>query len=52
MIRYQLSNAQLLVDDTQNYYGLKADISAAVEFITRNITATPGAFYDWIMRQN
>lgn len=38
-----------LIEETYNYYGLKAELSAAKEFISRNMSATPGSFYDWIM---
>ena len=44
-------NPQLLLDQTQNFYGLKADLSAAIEFIEKQVSATPGAFYDWFMTQ-
>lgn len=40
----------MLIEETHNYYGLKADLSAAIDFISRNAPATPGAFYDWVMK--
>lgn len=40
---------QLLIEQTQNFYGLKAELSAAVEFLNRAVGATPGSFYDWVM---
>lgn len=39
----------MLIEETYNYYGLKADLSAAIDFVSRNAPATPGAFYDWVM---
>jgi len=46
------NNPQMLIEQTQNYYGLKADLTAAMEFISQHVQATPGAFYDWIMKKN
>lgn len=42
---------QLLIEQTYNFYGFKADLSSAVEFINRVVSATPGSFYDWVMKQ-
>ncbi len=42
---------QMLIEQTQNFYGLKADIAAAIEFIDHCVSATPGSFYEWVTRQ-
>ncbi len=47
-----INTPQMLIEQTQNYYGLKADLSAAIEFISQHVPATPGAFYDWITKKN
>lgn len=41
---------QLLIEQTQNFYGLKADIAAATEFLKLVVGATPGSFYEWVTR--
>lgn len=41
---------QLLVEQTHNFYGLKADIAAAAEFLKLFVGATPGSFYEWVTR--
>lgn len=43
---------QMLVEQTYNYYGLKADIAAAAQFIEKYVSATPGAFYEWVNNQS
>lgn len=43
---------QSLVKLTYNFYGFKADLSAASEFLTRNVSGTPGAFLDWMMKRD
>ena len=43
---------QSLIELTYNFYGLKADLSSAVEFLQRNVLGTPGAFYDWMTKQD
>lgn len=45
---YSNITPQLLIEETYNYYGLKAELSVAKEFISRHISATPGIFYEWI----
>lgn len=41
-------NPQLLIEETYNFYGLKASLAAATEFIKQFGSATPGSFYDWV----
>lgn len=43
---------QSLIELTYNFYGLKADLSAAAEFLRRNVLGTPGAFVDWMAKQD
>lgn len=43
---------QALIEQTYNYYGLKADLAAAAEFIKLFVCATPGGFYEWLLRQD
>lgn len=42
---------QSLIEQTHNFYGLKADLAAAIEFIEKQVVPTPGSFYDWMMTQ-
>lgn len=44
--------AQNLIEETYNYYGLKASLKLAVEFIEQFHCATPGSFYEWVNRDN
>lgn len=48
---YTSITPQILIDETHNYYGLKAELSAAIEFISHNVSATPGSFYEWVMKK-
>ena len=48
---YAIQNAEHLIEETHNYYGLKAEIEAAAEFLTLCGVPTPGAFYDWVTRK-
>lgn len=41
----------MLIDQTQNFYGLKAALADAEEFLSAVVHATPGSFYDWMTRQ-
>lgn len=42
---------QMLIEQTQNFYGLKAELATAIEFIERGLGSTPGSFYEWMIRQ-
>lgn len=42
---------QSLIDLTYNFYGVKADIASAVEYLNHNTSATPGSFCDWFQKQ-
>lgn len=37
-----------LVEETYNYYGVKADVSLATEYSKTTAYLTPGAFYEWL----
>ena len=37
-----------LVEETYNYYGVKADVSLATEYSKTTAHLTPGAFYEWL----
>jgi len=39
---------EMLVKETHNYYGLKADLHHAIEYLSNQVHATPGNFYDWL----
>lgn len=43
---------QILIEETYNYYGKKASLPMAVEFIDQFGCATPGRFFDWICNQD
>ncbi len=40
----------MLIEETYNYYGIKADLSAAIDFVNQHASVTPGAFYDWMKK--
>lgn len=44
--------AQMLIEQTHNFYGLKAELSKAKEYLANFVGATPGGFYDWVHQQN
>lgn len=41
---------QILIDMTYNFYGAKADLAAAMEYLRLTECPQPGAFYDWMMK--
>ncbi len=47
-----INTPQMLIEQTQNYYGLKVDLSLAMEYISQHVHVTPGAFYEWITKKN
>lgn len=42
---------QMLIEQTQNFYGLKVDIQVAIEFLNQVVGATPGSFYEWVSKR-
>ena len=42
---------QMLIEQTQNFYGLKADLATAIEYLDRYAGVTPGSFYEWVIQQ-
>lgn len=46
---YSSITPQTLIEETHNYYGLKAELAMAIDYISHNVSVTPGSFYEWIM---
>ena len=44
--------AKNLIEETYNYYGLKASLSLAIAYLEQYGCATPGSFLDWIQNRN
>lgn len=40
--------ARNLIEETYNYYGLKASLQLAMDYLEQFGCATPGSFLDWI----
>lgn len=46
---YSSITPQILIEETHNYYGLKAELAMATDYISHNVSVTPGSFYEWII---
>ena len=44
--------AKNLIEETYNYYGHKASLSLAMDYLQQFGSATPGSFLDWIQNRN
>lgn len=42
---------ETLIEETYNYYGIKAELEAAIEFLSHQVHATPSSFMEWICRK-
>lgn len=46
------TDAESLVHDLHNFYGIRADIFQAIEYLEQDSHPTPGGFMHWLEAKN
>lgn len=49
---YNSITPQNLIDQAQNFYGIKLLLEDAILYLESGNAASPGAFIEWILKQN
>jgi len=42
---------QALIEQAENFYGFKAKLNDAIDYLERGNAVSPGNFIDWLSRQ-